>query len=224
MMKKISYALLSTTLLASAATASNATPLETCAPVSAFAGWYAGGKVGHSSSAMFQQYSPGGVAAAGQDVSVPGITGGVFAGWGKEIGTSGLYGGVELAYLLSNDTYKKASTVKKGNTLELAFRLGVVKSENVLLYAKAGYINTKFEVTPPTNLALKKLSKAMNGVLVGAGIDTALSKHVILGMDYTYAMYGKQKQQFQPVGGGATVPGTLKPTSHTVTFRAAYRF
>ncbi|MGL4371923.1 MAG: outer membrane protein [Alphaproteobacteria bacterium] len=222
MMKKISYALLSTTLLASAATASNATPSEACAPVSAFAGWYAGGNVGHSSSSMFQQYD----AAAGADVSVPGITGGVFAGWGKEIGTSGLYGGVELAYLLSNDTYKKASTVKKGNTLELAFRLGVVKSENVLLYAKAGYVSTKFEVTPSyAPIPLKKLSKSMNGVLVGAGIDTALSKHVILGMDYTYAMYGKQKQQFQPVAaGGATVSGTLKPTSHTVTFRAAYRF
>ncbi|MGL5720298.1 MAG: outer membrane protein [Alphaproteobacteria bacterium] len=220
MMKKISYALLSTTLLASAATASNATPSEICIPVSAFAGWYAGGKVGHSSSSMFQQYA----AAAGSDVSVPGITGGVFAGWGKEIGTSGLYGGVELAYLLSNDTYKKASTVKKGNTLELAFRLGVVKSENILLYAKAGYVNSKFEVTPSAAPALKKLSKSMNGVLVGAGIDTALSKHVILGMDYTYSMYGKQKQQFQPVAGGATVSGTLKPTSHVVTFRAAYRF
>ncbi|MGL4824600.1 MAG: outer membrane protein [Alphaproteobacteria bacterium] len=220
MMKKISYALLSTTLLASAVTASNATPLETCAPVSAFAGWYAGGKIGHSSSAMFQQYA----AAAGSDVSVPGITGGVFAGWGKEIGTSGLYGGVELAYLLSNDTYKKASTVKKGNTLELAFRLGVVKNENILLYAKAGYVNSKFEVTPSYAPALKKLSKSMNGVLVGAGIDVAWSKHVILGMDYTYSMYGKQKQEFQPVAAGAAVPGTLKPTSHTVTFRAAYRF
>lgn len=220
MMKKISYALLSTTLLASAATAS--TPSET-APASAFAGWYMGGKMGHSSSSMFQQY---GDAPSGSDVSVPGLTGGVFAGWGKEIGTSGLYGGVELAYLLSNDTYKQASQVRKSNTSEIAGRLGFVKNQNVLIYVKAGYVNSKFEVTPPSvSLSLKKLSKSMNGVLMGAGIDTALSKHVILGMDYTYAMYGKKKQQFQSTNdGNPTTLGTLKPTSHTVTFRAAYRF
>ncbi|MGL5784645.1 MAG: outer membrane protein [Alphaproteobacteria bacterium] len=221
MMKKISYAILSTTLLASAAMATDTSRPQPCAPTPAFAGWYMGGKIGHSSTAMFQQYNSN---AAGSDVSVPGITGGVFAGWGKEIGTSGLYSGVEATYLVSNDTYKKTSTIKKGNTLELAFRLGVVKNENILLYAKAGYVNTKFEVTPPASLSLKKLSKCMNGALVGAGIDVAWSKHVILGMDYTYAMYGKQKHQFQPTSGDNIVPGTLKPTSHTVTFRAAYRF
>jgi outer membrane immunogenic protein len=224
MMKKISYALLSTTLLVSAAVASGTAPSQPApakTSASAFSGGYLGVKVGHSSTAMYQQYNN----TAGSDVSVPGITGGVFVGWGQEIGTSGLYGGLEVAYLLSSDTYKGTSEIKKGKGLELAFRLGFLPSSNVLLYTKAGMVNSKFEVTPPNALNLKKLSKCMNGMLLGAGIDTALSSHVVVGLDYTYAMYGKQKHQFESNNAGvAATPGTLKPTSHTVMFRAAYRF
>lgn len=196
---------------------------QTPSCASQFSGAYLGGKIGHNSTSLFQQYTVGAVTNQ-TDVAVPGVTGGVFGGWGIQM-PNGLYTGLELGFLLSNDTFKNNSQVKRKQTLEVAARLGFVHQNNVLLFGKLGFVSSKFDITPPAALGLQKISKRMSALLLGAGIDVALSSKIIAGLEYTYAMYPEKKQNFAAANQtDPSVPGKLKPTSHSVLFRIAYRF
>ena len=188
-----------------------------------FNGGYLGLKVGHSSTSMFQHYAPAECKACQSDAAVPGVSGGLFGGWGQET-TSRFYWGLELAYLLSNDTFKNTSQIKKKDTIEVAGRFGVVHQQNVLLFAKFGVANSQFQITPSATLHLNTFSKRMTGFLAGGGIDVALTPKTRLGFEYTYALYPEKKRNFSSsIADEAAVPGKVKPTCHSVGFRVIYQ-
>jgi outer membrane immunogenic protein len=245
MMKKISYALLGSALLTSvAAQAEDATahaPVSAAAPTSAcnFSGFYMGLGLGYGST-------KGDMESTTVTASVPtineapmvlnGVTGGIFAGYGKEMGASRVYLGLEAAYLLSGGKFEYENStmeigMKKKDTLELGLRLGVAMN-NALPYVKVGFANSKFEDKTIDTIANSvKESKRLNGFLVGAGIDLKVSRNVMMGLGYTYTMYKDHKSKLHADGSGAPADATnnvhfknKKPTSHNAMLRIAYTF
>ncbi|MGL4824599.1 MAG: outer membrane protein [Alphaproteobacteria bacterium] len=245
MMKKISYALLGTALLTSvAAQAEDATthaPVAASAPTPAcnFSGFYVGLGLGYG-------VTKGDMEETTVTASVPvinkapmvlnGVTGGIFAGYGKEMGASRVYLGLEAAYLLSGGKaeYDHPNTdfgMKKKDTLELGLRLGVAMN-NALPYVKVGFASSKFEgQVLDMNADPVKESKRLNGFVIGTGIDLKVSRNVMMGLGYTYTMYKDHKSKLFADGTGTPVSVTdnvhfknKKPTSHTAMLRIAYTF
>ncbi|MGL5720299.1 MAG: outer membrane protein [Alphaproteobacteria bacterium] len=246
MMKKISYALLGSALLTSVAQAEDATahaPMSASAPTSAcnFSGFYMGLGLGYgvTKGKHHETYMAGGLSSTlnGEPTVMDGATGGIFAGYGKEMGASRVYLGLEAAYLLSgekftykNDTLGLAYNHKKKDTLELAFRLGVAMN-NALPYVKVGFASSKFELgTLDGSFKMVKDSKRANGFLVGAGIDLKVSRNVMAGLAYTYTTYKDVKSKTLHNGINPISPTDSlnikngKPTSHAAMLRIAYTF
>ncbi len=249
MMKKISYALLGSALLTSVAQAEDATahaPVSASAPTSAcnFSGFYMGLGLGYGGTKLrHDEYFLGASGNGGWErpAVMDGATGGIFAGYGKEMGASRVYLGLETAYLFSGEkhTYKNSAEWadyggKKKDTLELAFRLGVAMN-NALPYVKVGFANSKFEMytidaTLPVANKLKE-SKRLNGFLIGAGIDLKVSRNVMMGLAYTYTTYKDHKSKQHLNGVVTPISPTenitfknKKPTSHAAMLRIAYTF
>ncbi|MGL4427027.1 MAG: outer membrane protein [Alphaproteobacteria bacterium] len=241
MMKKISYALLGSALLTSVAQAEDATahaPVSASAPTSAcnFSGFYMGLGLGYGGTKHDFKYDGATTAGGPQTFEVPfasdGLNGGIFAGYGKEMGASRVYLGLEVAYLLSGDKHKgQLEEFKKKDALELALRLGVAMN-NALPYLKVGFASSKFEEKIITAVPyIHKKSKRLNGFLIGAGVDLKVSRNVMMGLGYTYTMYKEMKTGQMSIDGGTTAIGPNdfasfkdKPKSHNMMVRVAYTF
>jgi outer membrane immunogenic protein len=251
MMKKISYALLGTALLTSVAaqaeepTSTGSVSVGTSAPACNFSGFYLGLGLGYDSTSgkIEGTSTAAGASTSDNRLSVmKGVNGGVFAGYGKEMGASRVYLGLEASYLLSGEKVNHEDlqvtfSTKKKDTLELAFRLGVAMN-NALPYVKVGFANSKFEFSSlaynaavPSVFGPFKESKRLNGFLVGTGIDLKVSRNMMMGLGYTYTMYKDQKSKQYSID-GVLAPAASdnvsfqnkKPTSHNVMLRAAYTF
>lgn len=195
-MKKVTYVLLASAFLTSAATAmttdtaGSADP-KTCAN---FNGFYAGWLVGYGSgSGNTKSYiTDGATGAVIGGVTQPSIDGwntGVVIGYGKHMGSSKVYLGLDLNYTFDNEVGRSYGIkVQEKDSLELALRVGAVMA-NALPYIKAGILNAKVEgkYTNPDNNVHQYLNDRLNGWLVGGGVDFKVSQHVVCGLDYTYS-------------------------------------
>ncbi|MGL4426845.1 MAG: outer membrane protein [Alphaproteobacteria bacterium] len=236
MMKKISYALVGATLLTSAAMASDMTPMPALSPKCNFSGFYSGLTFGHASGHSSLKVDP-----VKLDLALKGMNGGVFLGYGKELGTSRVYLGLEAAYLMSGEKMEakfdlpataaapvsgeaKAS-FKKKSSLEVAARMGIAMN-NAMPYIKAGIVNSQFQLkgsvapsvaagAPLVPVAFSEKMR-LNGLVVGAGIDLKVSRNMMMGLGYTYTTYKAFEKN-------ANVKN-LKPVSHNVMFRLGYAF
>ncbi|MGL5784644.1 MAG: outer membrane protein [Alphaproteobacteria bacterium] len=249
MMKKISYALLGTALLTSvAAQAEDAAahaPISAAAPTSAcnFSGFYAGLGLGYGATKhdYKSERLTAGVSSQNthENYAANGVTGGIFAGYGKEMGSSRVYLGLEAAYLFASEKSQNLfGGFKKKDGFELALRLGMAMN-NALPYLKIGFASTKFDVEGKLLLAdnsariIHKKSKRLSGFLIGAGIDLKMSRNVMMGLAYTYTMYKDLKSgQLSPDNAAPPTAPTAgdhvhyknKPASHGAMLRIAYTF
>lgn len=236
MMKKISYALMGATLLTSVAMASDVTPMSALSPACSFSGFYSGLTFGHASGISSLK-----VDSAKLDLAIKGMNGGVFFGYGKELGTSRVYLGLEAACLMSGEKLEvkfdlpataaapvsgeaKAS-LKKKSSLEVATRMGIAMN-NAMPYVKVGVVNSQFQlkgsvapsVAAGAALAPVAISEKirLNGLVVGAGIDLKVSRNMMMGLGYTYTTYKAFTKNSNIED--------LKPVSHNVMFRLGYAF
>lgn len=244
MMKKLSYALLGTTLLGAAAHAEEAASFS-AAPVAApcnFSGAYVGltfgmGLTKHGKFLQEQNVAGAETPSPEQNPLASGFAGGIFAGYGKEF-ASRFYAGLELSYLMDIAKVKALDTapdetveLKKKDTFEAAVRLGLAMN-NVLPYIKVGFANSKFQTKFENGENPAKVfnqSKRLNGFVVGAGIDMKVSPKLMAGLGYTYTAYKKLKgKDVTPDGGDVVADNYLrngyKPTSHNIMLRVAYTF
>jgi opacity protein-like surface antigen len=120
MMKKISYALTGATLLTSVTWASDMKPVPALSPKCDFSGFYSGLTFGQASAHSNVKIDP-----VEFDLAFKGMNGGVFLGFGKKLGTSRLYLGIEAAYLRS------------GEKLEMEFSLPPSTVINAVMNANA---------------------------------------------------------------------------------------
>lgn len=248
-MKKNSYALLGSAFLTSvAAQAEDATahaPVSAAAPTSAcnFSGFYMVLGLEYSNTKHdFKSIEVVAGAAANlprNSYAADSITGGIFAGYGKEMGSSRVYLGLEAAYLFASEKSKNLfADLKKKDSLELALRMGVAMND-ALPYLKVGFASSKFDVDGklPRVVAgalvydLHEKSERLNGFLLGAGIDLKVSRNVMVGLAYTYTMYNDLKNEMLSPDNGITAATAVnhkkyrsKPTSRNAILRIAYTF
>ena len=97
-----------------------------------------------------------------------------------------------------NSDYESSLSI--GNRWSVGGRLGILASDNVLLFASAGYTQAKvnasatfegFDDNSNNNVVLSDSSSEWaDGYYVGGGIEAALSENVSVRAEYRYADYG----------------------------------
>jgi outer membrane immunogenic protein len=85
-----------------------------------------------------------------------------------------------------------------GRDLYVGGRVGAVVSDVALIYAKAGYTNARFELTPAV---LGDNDATLDGVRGGVGIEWATGTPVIARVEYRYSNYESDLSRHQGVVG-----------------------
>lgn len=79
--------------------------------------------------------------------------------------------------------------LKMGRDIYVGARIGAPVTENVLVYAKAGYTNAKLKLTAGDNTGSLSVSDEVDGFRLGAGVEVAMNK--LFGrLEYRYSDYG----------------------------------
>lgn len=125
--------------------------------------------------------------AAGFDFDL----GGVVAGVEGEFTTSG----IDEDGVLSDGTSEFETAFDLGRDLYVGGRLGFRAAPRTLIYAKAGYTNTKFDIEAQVAAgAGVGFEGTVDGYRLGAGIEQVLSASAIgnafLKLEYRYSNYG----------------------------------
>lgn len=231
-MKKITYALLASTFLVSAASAeadssASADP-KTCANFNGFyAGWLIGYGSGSGNTKSYTTDPAGAIRSNNSQISIDGWNTGITAGYGKAMGNK-VYLGLDLNYTFDSAQGKAAAIkVDEKDSFELAARVGGIVA-NALPYIKFGYINAHVngQYQGPTGGNRKYLDDRLNGWLVGAGIDFKISAHLVGGLDYTYShLPGHGKPLVYAVAGGnETFNSKTQLDDNKVRVKIAYQF
>ena len=122
-------------------------------------------------------------------------------GYGGAIGydaalTPTLIGGVDLAVSGSGNSYAvgdatTGSVLRQRRQIDATARLGTRIGPNALLYAKAGYSNLQVRnSTTIAGMTTDALSN-LDGYLVGAGGELALTPKTYVKAEYRYTNYGR---------------------------------
>jgi hypothetical protein len=173
-------------------------PPATSTPPRDFGGLYAGAQIGHGT---LQSDNTGlrpddgaptftlSATRAGQ-----GFTGGGYAGYG--IQSNGFYIGGEAELELSSVDWNverspvgRIYSAEKKATAGLAVRFGYVLNDNVLLYARAGFVRSDFDFDYTFRSAAVSQSSTLDGVRVGGGIEFAIGEKMNVRLDYTQTNY-----------------------------------
>lgn len=96
---------------------------------------------------------------------------------------------------------------------DIYVRAGFVTAPGTAIYALGGVTRQRFELDTDFGFST---DETVDGFLLGAGLETALSRHTALRVEYRYADY--EKEEF--LGGALGV----EPSTHTVRAALAYRF
>jgi opacity protein-like surface antigen len=125
----------------------------------------------------------------------------------------------------SSDTFE-ARKVKTRESYEASIRLGRVYNDIVLPYAKLGWTKTKLKYDAFANLffpfAETRKHKFRNGLLLGAGIDVAVTCWATLGAEYTANLYQKSTS-YRFDNAGNISKFSVRPFINTVTARLTFR-
>lgn len=102
-------------------------------------------------------------------------------------------------------------------------RAGVVISETTLAYLLAGYTNLS---TNGLNGAIVAAVPDFNGIVLGGGIETAIGKHVKLGLEYRHTNFDAQTVAWSvsPFPGAPALgfSSTLKPEMDSVFVKLSF--
>jgi outer membrane immunogenic protein len=129
--------------------------------------------------------------AAGYDIALaPRLIAGIEAGigWSVADDTRGTIG--TARYRLSN-----------GRDIDAALRLGYLVAPRTLVYAKAGWANSKAEVRVTQAGGTVRASDDDDGVRLGAGVEQMLGEHAYAKAEYRYTAYGDGVDRHQALLG-----------------------
>lgn len=137
------------------------------------------------------------------DQSMEGITYG--AGIGYDFNAGGVVLGLEGEYLNSGADADfedgdfegfGLGNVKANRDLYLGARVGVPVQPDLLLYAKGGYTNAKFDVRSDDGTTEFEQDIDTDGWRAGAGLEYATSDNMFVKAEYRYSNYGKAEIDF----------------------------
>jgi outer membrane immunogenic protein len=109
--------------------------------------------------------------------------------------------------------------VKADYGFDILGRLGMKVNPSTLAYVLGGYSWGHFKAEAT---GLGSYDWSSSGFSVGGGLETAVSSHTTLGIEYRYAQFSDK--DFSSLLGAP--PGSLKvePSSHTVRIGLKYKF
>ena len=148
----------------------------------------------------------GGRPVAGAPDKLDGIYVGGAAGYDLALGNTlrlGAEAGVgfnvndEANGTIGATTYRLAS----GRDIDLSLRLGAVVAPRTLIYAKAGYANSRFSGQVASGATTVRAGSNEDGLRLGAGVEQMLSDHAYLKGEYRYTTYGHGVDRHQLLAG-----------------------
>jgi len=165
----------------------------------AFAETFAGPYVGVEAGLDNYELQGSDVFAAGDKydgLSGNGAVVGVFAGYDIPLGNQFI--GIEANASLSgakmtyDDTFDSLR-LKAKESFGVSARIGTMLNDNTGLYAKAGWVNTKFKA----NLNGFTDSDRDDALALGAGLETRVGGNASIRLEYTYADYADELRNNQ---------------------------
>ncbi len=87
--------------------------------------------------------------------------------------------------------------VSAGRDLYFGARAGVKATPDVLVYAKGGYTNAKFDIRSNDGTTEFNQDIDTDGYRIGAGAEYALGKNSFMKLEYRYSNYSKAEIDFQ---------------------------
>ncbi|MGB5777621.1 outer membrane protein [Allopontixanthobacter sediminis] len=137
------------------------------------------------------------------DQSIDGLMYGVAVGYDVDLG--GVVVGAEAE--LTDSTAKTEFTdgdfegfgfgnVRAGRDLYFGARAGIKAAPDMLLYAKGGYTNAKFDILSNDGTTEYNQDIDTDGFRVGAGAEYAMSTNSFVKLEYRYSNYSKAEVDF----------------------------
>ncbi len=179
-----------------------AAPFVQVAPSGRPDGFYAGAQVadaqlGSRFNAVQRQAGPPAVANFTADFGDSGSSHGLFAGWGWSLGP--LYVGAEAEGDAGSGGWSHAKlpegrdfSVSSRNTYVLSLRLGFRTANGSIAYLRAGrahgQFTTVYEKGQNPNAWVDR-DDTLTGTQLGAGLETPLTAHAFVRLEYTYTHY-----------------------------------
>lgn len=120
------------------------------------------------------------------------VTGGVFAGYDYKL-TPKVVAGVEAGINLSDSddlvssNGGRTASIDAERSIDLSARLGYLVTDNTLVYARGGYSNVRAETTLTNAAGTLRDRSNLDGWLVGAGIERAISQNISTRLEYRYS-------------------------------------
>ncbi len=181
-------------------------PIIESAPVSSWAGPYAGVHLGYGFSGSVQDRT------IGNDISTKGWLGGAFGGFNMQNGQF-VYGGEADVNYSSIDGGNAGTAARARLDGSLRARAGVAVNDDVLVYGTAGVAAERLRVTT----AAAQDTNLMLGYTVGAGTDVKLTDDVFARAEYRYSDFGSDTFD---LGG----PTKIDSSNHRVTVGLGIKF
>lgn len=137
------------------------------------------------------------------DQSIDGLLYGVGVGFDIAAGGS-LVIGAEAEYTDSTAKVENAGTaalfnlgrVETGRDIYVGGRIGVIAGSNMLIYAKGGYTNARFNLVGTDGTVSLDQRLDTDGWRIGAGLEHAMSENSYVKLEYRYSNYGEGEFDF----------------------------
>lgn len=184
-------------------------PIIESAPVSSWAGPYAGLHLGYGFGGSAET-SVGGVT---NDIGTSGWLGGGFGGFNVQNGQF-VYGAEADVNYSGVDGTNAGEAARSRIDGSLRGRLGYAVNDDVLLYGTAGVAAERLRVT---DAAAARDTNLMLGYTVGAGTDVKLTDDVFARAEYRYSDYGSETFNL-------TAPTSVDSSNHRVTVGLGIKF
>lgn len=184
-------------------------PIIESAPVSSWAGPYAGVHLGYGFSGSVHDRT------INNDIGTSGWLGGVFGGFNMQNGQF-VYGGeadVNYSGIDGSNVGEHARARLDGS---LRARAGVAINDDVLVYGTAGVAAERLRVTD--TLVPGRDTNMMLGYTVGVGTDVKLTEDVFARGEYRYSDYGSKTFD---IGG---IDRRIDSSNHRVTLGLGIKF
>lgn len=185
-----------------------------------FGGFYVGAQVGYGWTSAEGSATVGGATAAFDD-SEGGVNGGVFLGYGVQLGA--FYIGIEGEASLSSAEYEESSggitgRIEQKHTFGAGARLGYRFLPNAMLYGRAGVVQTNFEASATNGATTISDDDDLTGIRFGGGIEVGALTNLSMRVEYTRTDYDEQSYASGANSARVDVDEDL------IRFGLAYRF
>ena len=169
-------------------------------------------------------------ASQGNDQSAEGLLYGVGVGYDVDLGPVVVGAEAELSDSTAKTKFENGDfegfgfgNVKANRDLYLGARVGAKVNPNLLVYAKGGYTNAKFDIRSSDGTTEFRDDIDADGYRVGAGAEYALGTNSFAKLEYRYSNYKKAEIDL-----GGTLPDggrfNVDTDRHQVVAGFGYRF